>query len=897
MRFSSSALLGWCSVVVVLGTGCASTTPSSTLPEHEASAPTSSLLVPEAVPTPRVRTAGVAAQGSLVLQVGLDESLVSAEFSPDGERVLVASYTGVVSVRDFATGASRAVRRMWVSPARGGLASARLDATGTRVLMRGSGPPYDDQLFVWDLLTDTLVSGFPQGSGELRAAGFTSDGSLVAALGTAVLEVRDAGTLVSRPPTLLRDPRGQPYLANHVWLSPSNARFIAARDVEFDYYDTRHRLLQNPIRSALLYDGGGALVSELVVDPDEARAAQREDEEELALGFRLLEFRPGGGMLATLSSHGEVQLRHPETGAVLHTIEVPIGAGDADWTREGERLLVRHAADEQLVLVVDPATGEVVAEVHTQEGAWPFTSARLANGETVIFSLNRRDAFSVSGEARPHPLDAFVSGDAAPSDMRMLAVTPSAHRAVLQYEGALHFVDLLRGAEVARQPTSQGPASVWGALFVPSRGVVMTMRESGVLIRPSAPPQQVPCAVAGARLDGPANAPRLVGPNGVCGLGDAGTVERPDIFAGSTGELFAISTDQSVRVLGRSDEVVVEEVATQRVRMRVPAGDRVIPSCEGCPPQYSLSPDGSLLVVHESSLPVALFDTRTGRRVARLTSPGRSPHWVEWSPSGNAFAVHWTRTYDPQADPQASVPSIISVYDSRGRVVVSVEGAPDEDSGDDGAAFSPTHAVAYVGHRVQVAEIARRRASTLEVSGGVAGAEWHGTALRLVVQTDDGSVQALYAPGATTPYFQHEGPGTFTGDARWVFRCREGELERLRVEDLARTVFGSCILTTLFPSPDGRFVALPRGDHLRVVREDATSLRLGVLRDDAAGLVAFAIDEATGRFTTFGAAQPDAVLRYRLAGSAMIAPLVTLGEAASQQDPQLLERFLAPAAP
>ena len=71
----------------------------------------------------------------------------------------------------------------------------------------------------------------------------------------------------------------------------------------------------------------------------------------------------------------------------------------------------------------------------------------------------------------------------------------------------------------------------------------------------------------------------------------------------------------------------------------------------------------------------------------------------------------------------------------------------------------------------------------------------------------------------------------------------------------------------------------------------------GVLRDDAAGLMAFAIDEATGRFTTLGAAQPDAVLRYRLAGSAMIAPLVTLGEAASQQDPQLLERFLAPAAP
>ena len=64
MRFSSSALLGWCSValtVAVLGTGCANTAPSSTLPEPETSRATRSLLVPEELPTPPVREAGVAA--------------------------------------------------------------------------------------------------------------------------------------------------------------------------------------------------------------------------------------------------------------------------------------------------------------------------------------------------------------------------------------------------------------------------------------------------------------------------------------------------------------------------------------------------------------------------------------------------------------------------------------------------------------------------------------------------------------------------------------------------------------------------------------------------------------------------------------------------------------------
>jgi hypothetical protein len=269
---------------------------------------------------------------------------------------------------------------------------------------------------------------------------------------------------------------------------------------------------------------------------------------------------------------------------------------------------------------------------------------------------------------------------------------------------------------------------------------------------------------------------------------------------------------------------------------------------------------------------------------------------VEWSPSSNAFTVRWGRTYDRNADEGVEVPTIVGVYDLRGRAVLQVEEAPEGSSGGLGVAFSPTHAAAFAGSRVLVAEITRRQARTLEVTAGVGDAEWHGNALRLALDTDDGLVQALYAPGATTPYFQHEGEGTFTEDARWVFRCREGQLERLRVEDLARADLGSCILTSLIPSPDGRFVALPRGDHLRVVREDGASLRLGVIRDDSAGLVAFAIDEATGRFTTFGASQPDAVLRYRQAGSALSAPLVTLGEAASQVDPQLLERFLAPPA-
>jgi hypothetical protein len=148
----------------------------------------------------------------------------------------------------------------------------------------------------------------------------------------------------------------------------------------------------------------------------------------------------------------------------------------------------------------------------------------------------------------------------------------------------------------------------------------------------------------------------------------------------------------------------------------------------------------------------------------------------------------------------------------------------------------------------------------------------------------------VYALGATQPHFQMKDTATFTADARWVFRCQAGELERVHVPDEARTSFGACIATSLLPSDDGRYVAQPMGDHLRVVREDGLAVRLAAL-GAGADLVAYAVDEATGRYVAFNATGGDELLRYRQPGPATTAALVPLGAAASAADPQLLQRF------
>jgi hypothetical protein len=358
MRQRPSVWVGWGVLFALHGAGCASSTPPPAVPDpqQEAQAP-GSFLVSQEVPAPQQRAAGPESPGTPVFLAGHDAYLLPPDISPDGQRVLVASNDGAVSVLDLANGATRASRRVWASPARGGLIDARFDATGTRVLLTGDGPPYADTLFVWDLLTDTLVPGQAMGTRSVSRATFTSDGAFVVATAGGLLEVRDAGTLVTRRSLLPRDAGGQPLLPDYVWVSPTSTRMIAVRGVSLDFdRDRAGRALRNPLRSLHLYDAEGALVAEL--RPDESDAPeddQVEDETERpAPGFRSFGFRPGGGQLATVTSAGVLQLRHPETGAPQHDVALPGRAVDAFWTRGGELLLVLDGENDNHVHFVDP---------------------------------------------------------------------------------------------------------------------------------------------------------------------------------------------------------------------------------------------------------------------------------------------------------------------------------------------------------------------------------------------------------------------------------------------------------------------------------------------------------------------------------------------------------------
>lgn len=887
MRTLSNGPGSWGVLLALVAVGCGGTATPSTLP-HPEPEPAASLLVDEALPAPIVRAPGPVAHGTPVFQTGHDGDILDVQMSPDGTLVLVVSTDGEVSVLDFATGETRASRRMWVSPIRGGLREAHFDATGTRVLLVGNGPPYTDTLFMWDLLTDTLLPAHVTDIGVLPRATLTADGSLVVSVVNAVTQVRDASNLVTLRSLLLRLASGQPQITENVWLSPTNRRLIGAHNVDFIYGSAgRTDLLVYPLDSLHLYDAEGGLVAELF--PGEPTSlAQAADDEPAPLGFKAVAFRPGGGMLLALTTAGVVQLRHPESGELRREVALPNPAVDVQWSREGDLIFVREAGEAPPVHFVSPASGAVVASVTIDEMGWPLEALRQPDGGLLVYSVLRRTAFSGTGEPREHPLAPFTAADVG--ELALLRTTLLGDRAVYREGGVLRFLDLARGREVARRELVPGPNSVWGGLVVPGVGALMTMRGGGVLFR-SETVTRVYCAGPGTQLRGVGRELRVESDMGACGLDDAQRDEGTDAYSSEQGAVQVVSADGTTRVVHGETEVVVEEVRSGRVRMRVPAADRTSAACPECPVPYQLSANGGVLAVYDSSLPLAVFDTRTGRRVARLENPGRYVTSVVWSADGSHFAALWAPSYDPDADADAAVAtSAVTLHDRRGRVLATVEGAATDTGGDRGAVFSTTHAALFVGSRASVVELRRGALTVLEVGGEAGEASWHGSTLRLFVRGDESSGHALYAPGSTTPFFQHEGPGAFTPDARWVFRCREGVLERLRVEDLARTSFGTCIDTALSPSADGRFVALPQGDHLRVVREDGATIRLAVLSDQPTP-VGYAVEEGTGRFQALGVTPEETRLRYRQSGPAVTAPVVTLSDAAGFADATVLSRF------
>lgn len=889
-------------VLVCVGVGCASAAPVVTTPVPEPEAP-GSLLVAESLPAPVVREPGLVAVGTPLFQVGHAEAIQAIDISPDGRLALLAGFDGTVSVLDVETGVTRATRRLWVSYYRGGLTPVRFDASGTRVLLNGSGPPYRDTLVVWDLLTDTLQPGHASGTESVVSASLSSDGAWVVGLSGPMLQVRRTADLVTRSAhLLLRDGR-QPLLPNQLWLSPSSERIVAAHDAVFEQTDIgqgRPQLLQRPVPALHLYDPDGTHVARMT--PGQVAESEDDVPEDPAapVGFRQVGFRPSGGMLMTLTGAGAVELRHPLTGDSLHRVALPAPAIDAQWSRAGELLFVREGDGSSRVHFVDPATGTPTATV---DADWPLESLRDADGSLLIYSLRSLQAFSAAGEERPHPLEAYLTGE---TRLDLFRVTADGGRAAYLQGGVIHFVDLRRRVELAQRTLTQGPPSVWGALWVPNVGVIMTTRSRGVLFRPGAA-SPVHCAAAGAELRGEGRTLRVHSGLGQCSLDDTSEPAPTELVYDRHRLVFAASADRSTQVSSLEDgSYVVEDAATGRLRMRVPAAARTSPACPDCPATYALSDDGAVVAVYDASLPLTLYETRTGRRLARLESRDHTVEWVTFHPDASAFVVSWRPAdelseVEPEDDAaraaadeaRAARLRQVVAYDRRGRELAKLELRVDAAEGDPGAAFSGTQLALFFEREVRIVDLRSRAVTALAARGRVLEAAWHGPALRLVVRGDDGQAdfdQDLYAPGATTPYAQFEGPGDFTADARFVFRCRQGELERTRVEDLTRTVFGTCLETSLFPSPDGRFVAMPQGDHLRVVREDGMAVRLAAITGTGAFL-AFGVEEATGRFTVAGTTPSETRLTYRRAGPATEAPVVQYGEVMELIEPDLLQRF------
>ena len=303
---------------------------------------------------------------------GHTDGVSSAGFSPDGSRIVTASYDNTAKVWDARSGAEVLTLKGHTSGVfSNAVRSAGFSPDGTRIVTAG----HDGTAKVWDARSGAEVLTLKAHSGIVTSAGFSPDGTRVVAAGyDGTAEVWDA-----RSGAEVLSLRGHTNVVTSAGFSPDGTRVVTAS------YDN----------TAKVWDGrSGADVLTLKGHTGEVNSAG---------------FSPDGTRVVTAGRDSTAKVWDAHTGAELLTLKGHTGGvTSACFSPDGTRIVtaggdntakVWDARSGAQVLTLKGHTGGVTSACFSPDGARIVTAMWGLYGEDV----GRIAAAPRSSHSRGHP--------------------------------------------------------------------------------------------------------------------------------------------------------------------------------------------------------------------------------------------------------------------------------------------------------------------------------------------------------------------------------------------------------------------------------------------------------------------------------------------------------------
>ena len=356
------------------------------------------------------------------------DNVSHAAFSPDGARIVTASWDGTARLWSAETGT---LLHSLVGHTEG-VRHAAFSPDGARIVTAS----WDDTARLWSAATGTLLHTLEGHAADISHAAFSPDGARI------VTASWDARLWSAETGALLHTLEGHTEGVSHAAFSPDGARIVTAS------WDGTARLWSaetGTLLHALVGHTEG--VSHAAFSPDGARivtaswdgTARLWSAETGTLLHALVGhtiavsgavFSPDGARIVTTSLNGSTRLWSVETGALLHTlVGHTAGRANAAFSPDGARIVTASrdarlwsAETGALLHTLVGHTGGVSHAAFSPDGARIVTASR--DGTARLWSVETEALLhTLEGHTKPVSLAAF-SPDGAPHRHRLTGRAP-----------------------------------------------------------------------------------------------------------------------------------------------------------------------------------------------------------------------------------------------------------------------------------------------------------------------------------------------------------------------------------------------------------------------------------------------------------------------------------------
>ncbi len=562
-----------------------------------------------------VNNAGFAQKPKLMLPIGHTNKIYSAQFSPDGKKIVTASKDKTAKIWDVATGYLLADLKTHLDP----VIFAKFSPDGKKII---SCPWVEDPsgenraviLKIWNALSGELITDIAE-SLLVSFAEFSPDGKKIISISDSV-RIWDAGT--GKQLTRLNETINW---ESKVLLSP-DGKWVLATD---------------PDKSVILFD---------VITGRRTYTLRNH-----TAVVKIMQFTPDGKNLVTVSAN-ETITWDASSWKILRKIPGRIEGDPLFFTPNNQKIVTADFQPENKnVSIWDAASRKFVRK---KKGNNSITNTedlfQLDNGlrGSIVAATNKRYA-AVINTAINNNLQISFENDKTASlwDINTGLLVDS----LKGHTDGINFLEFTQDGTKLVTASDDGTAKIWDA----ASGKLLTDLRSHTFN-------------SRAANFSPAGQDDHAGGNRIVTASDDGSAKIWDLAAGSlvkilkgpNSNMFSVqfSQDGNKIISGYQDgTTILWDAATgKRIELKETSPVRIDPTAEAdleavtnlVPPE--LSPDGTKVITSIQSKTIKLFDASTGKLLYQLTKdnyPGIA--YAYFSPDGNKIITGW-KYYDHQPD-------------------------------------------------------------------------------------------------------------------------------------------------------------------------------------------------------------------------------------------------------